>query len=80
MTKGVFVKGMSKPECCIMCPFLSRLEEMPNTETDSDNNFVYHKIAHCHLRPDDIEDPWRGEKWLLHHTEEWCPIKEMENE
>ena len=77
MAKGVFIKGMEKPECCIMCPFLSELEEFI-VETDNKDDICYRKIGHCWFSPPEIEDPWRGERWLAKHTEDWCPIKEMD--
>lgn len=79
MAKGVFVKGMEKPEDCLSCPFLSKLEEITNVETDNDNNICYHKIGHCWFSPPEVEDPWRGERWLMRNTEDWCPIKEIDD-
>lgn len=72
---SVIIKKFDKPEDCLSCPFLSKLEEI-----SVGSNGLYKKIGHCKFAPDimpDLEDPWHDMEWLYTHTEEWCPITQI---
>lgn len=72
---GVIIKGFDKPEDCLGCPFLSKL-----TEVSVGSDGLYKKIGYCKFAPvimPDLEDPWHGMEWLHTHTEEWCPMTQI---
>lgn len=72
---AVKIEFFDKPEDCLACPFLSKLEEF-SVGTDG----LYKKVGYCKfaqvIRPD-LEDPWRDLKWLFNNTETWCPITQI---
>ena len=71
---SVIIKGFDKPEDCLGCPFLSKLTEV------SAGDGLYKKIGYCKFASvimPDLEDPWHDVEWLLTHTEEWCPITQV---
>lgn len=72
---GVIIKGFDKPKDCLGCPFLSKLEE-----ASVGSEGLYKKIGFCKFASDimpDLEDPWHDIKWLFTHTEDWCPITQI---
>ena len=72
---SVIINGFDKPEDCLGCPFLSKLEEI-----SVGSNGLYKKIGHCKFASEimpDLEDPWHDMEWLYTHTEEWCPITQI---
>ena len=73
---SVIIKGFDKPEECLGCPFLSKLTEAP-----VGSEGLYKKIGYCKFASaimPDLEDPWHDTEWLYTHTEEWCPITQID--
>lgn len=68
---SVLVRGMEMPWCCAGCPFISDPVELSvDIET-------YRKIYKCTRAPEEIDDPWRSESWIMGNREKWCPLDDV---
>lgn len=72
--KGIFIKGVEKPECCIECMFHTTELVL----ADFEDRTLYKPIVNCKLIPDYEEDGWIDFDLAEKQIQDWCPIKKVE--